>query len=117
MRRFSSSSLLRNISAVACGTAAGQVVVFAFSPLITRIYGPEAFGLQGVFLALISILSPAIALRYPMAIVVAETDGEFRHIARLAVRVAFGLSTLLVSYCWWRVGRCWVCLVPRHLAR
>lgn len=95
MHRLRTSSLLRNIAAVASGTAAGQVVVFAFSPLITRIYSPETFGLQGVFLSLISILSPAIALRYPMAIVVAETDTEARHLGRLAVLVAFGLSVLL----------------------
>jgi len=59
------SLLLRNVFAVASGTAAAQVVVFAFSPLITRIYSPEVFGLQGVFLSLIGILSPVIALRYP----------------------------------------------------
>ena len=95
MRRLRTSSLLRNVMAVASGTAAGQVVVFAFSPLITRIYSPETFGLQGVFLSLISILSPAIALRYPMAIVVAETDTEARHLGRLSVLLAFGLSVLL----------------------
>lgn len=90
-----SSSLLRNVIAVASGTAAGQVVVFAFSPLITRIYSPETFGLQGVFLSLIGILSPAIALRYPMAIVVASDEAEATRISSLAVLIAFGLSTLL----------------------
>ncbi len=94
-RRLSSSSLLKNVMAVASGTAAGQVVVLAFSPLITRIYSPETFGLQGVFLSLISILSPAIALRYPMAIVVASDEAEAARLSRLAVMIAFGLSILL----------------------
>lgn len=95
MRRLRSSSLLHNVMAVASGTAAGQVVVLAFSPLITRIYSPETFGLQGVFLSLISILSPAIALRYPMAIVVASDEAEAARLSRLAILIAFGLSTLL----------------------
>lgn len=92
MRRLRSSSLLRNVMAVASGTAAGQVVVFAFSPLITRIYSPETFGLQGVFLSLISILSPVIALRYPMAIVVARDDTDAARLSYLSLGIAFGLS-------------------------
>jgi len=95
MRRLTASPLIRNVMAVASGTVAGQAVVFAFSPLITRIYSPEAFGLQGVFLSLISILSPAVGLRYPMAIVVAETDTDARHLARLSMLSAFVFSALL----------------------
>lgn len=84
-----------NLAAVISGTAAAQAVVFAFSPLITRIYSPEIFGLQGVFLSLISILSPVIALRYPMAIVVANDEGDVQHLSRLAILIAFALSVLL----------------------
>lgn len=82
------SPLLRNVLAVASGTAMSQVVVFLFSPLITRIYSPEVFGLQGIFLSLVSILSPIIALRYPMAIITAETDEEMLKLARLSILVA-----------------------------
>lgn len=92
--RLTSSKLLRNVTAVVSGTAAGQAVVFAFSPLITRIYSPEVFGLQGVFLSLISILSPAIALRYPMAIVVAKNEEDAQQLSRLALLIAFALSCL-----------------------
>src|SRR5699024_4669090 len=95
LRRRLSSPLMRNILAVASGTAAGQAVVLAFSPLITRIYGPEAFGVQGVFLALVSILGPAIALRYPMAIVVAADEGDADRLGRLSLLIAFGLSSAL----------------------
>lgn len=95
MRRLSSSPLVRNVAAVAGGTAAGQVVVFAFSPLITRIYSPETFGVQGVFLSLISILSPVVALRYPLAIVVAKDDDDAQRMMQLSLLVAFFLSCFL----------------------
>lgn len=95
LRLLKGSKLSRNIFAVASGTAAGQAVTFAFSPLITRIYSPEIFGLQGVFLALVSILTPVIALRYPMAIVVADDDDEADQIAKLALCISFALSLLL----------------------
>lgn len=95
MSAMASSPIFRNVLAVASGTVSGQVVVFAFSPLITRIYGPEIFGLQGVFLALISILSPIVALRYPLAIVVAKNDGEAQQLSRLSLLIAFGISCVL----------------------
>lgn len=90
-----SSPLIRSVLAVAGGTAAGQVVVFAFSPVITRIYSPEVFGLQGIFLSLISILGPVISLRYPLAIVVAKDDGDAQRLTRLSLLIAFCLSCLL----------------------
>jgi O-antigen/teichoic acid export membrane protein len=95
IRRLKASALARNMFSVASGTAAGQLVAFAFSPLITRIFSPEVFGLQGVFLAAVSILSPVIALRYPLAIVIAENEKEARRLERLAVGIAFLLSFIL----------------------
>jgi len=93
--RLTNSPLLRNVFAVAYGTAAAQVVVVAFSPLITRIYSPEVFGLQGVFLSLVGILSPVITLRYPMAIITAETDAEALRLSRLSLLIAGGVAGLL----------------------
>lgn len=92
MRRLKASRFVRNVLSVASGTALAQVVVISFSPLITRIYSPEVFGLQGVFLSLVSILSPVIALRYPMAIITAETSEEASKVARLALLVAVTLT-------------------------
>lgn len=95
IHRLKASALSRNVFAVASGTAAGQAVAFAFSPLITRIYSPEVFGLQGVFLALVSILTPVIALRYPMAIIVADDDTDARRLRQLSMGISFLLSCLL----------------------
>jgi len=39
------SALVRNVALVGSGTAGAQAITMAFSPVITRIYGPEAFGL------------------------------------------------------------------------
>lgn len=86
---------MRSVFAVASGTALAQVVVVAFSPLITRVYSPEVFGLQGVFLSLISILGPLIALRYPMAIITADSDDEALKIGRLALYVAIAVACIM----------------------
>ena len=93
--RLTHSLLLRNVFAVAFGTAAAQLLAVAFSPLITRIYSPEVFGLQGIFLSLVGILSPVITLRYPMAIITAETDAEALRLSRLSMLIAGGVAGLL----------------------
>lgn len=69
-----------------------QALAFAFSPFITRLYTPEAFGIQGVFIASVGLLWPFVALRYPMAIVVAKSDTEVRGLVRLSLFVAASVS-------------------------
>lgn len=69
----------------------------AFSPVITRLYGPDAFGLLGAFLAVVTILAPLAALAYPIAIVLPRTDSEARGIVRLSLLIiAFVTSALLL---------------------
>lgn len=89
------SPLLRNILAVASGTIAGQAIAFSFSLLITRIYSPEAFGLQGVFLSIISILSPVIAARFPLAIVIAKDNEEAQCLSYISLLTALIVAMLL----------------------
>jgi O-antigen/teichoic acid export membrane protein len=66
--------LVRNVTIVASGTAGAQVITMAFAPLITRLYGPEAFGLLGTFVAILGIVTPLAALTYPIAIVLPKSD-------------------------------------------
>ncbi len=96
VRTLMSSQLVGNVLAVASGTTLAQVVVLVFSPLITRIYGPEAFGVQGVFLSLISILWPLVALRFPMAIVIAKSDDEVQLLTQLSIATSVVMSSVLL---------------------
>ncbi|WIY52436.1 oligosaccharide flippase family protein [Devosia sp. YIM 151766] len=66
-----------------------------FAPVITRIYGPEAFGVQGIFLSLVSIAAPLSALAYPIAIVLPRTDSDARALMRLSILVACCIAALL----------------------
>lgn len=80
---------------VASGTAGAQVITMAFSPIITRMYGPEAFGLLGAFMATLSIVTPIAALAYPFAIVLPKSDDEAKGIARLSFRIALVVTLAL----------------------
>ena len=79
---------------VASGTAGAQAIVIAFSPIITRLYGPEAFGILGTFMAIVAVITPIAALSCPIAIVLPREDSDARGIARLSAYIAVGVAAL-----------------------
>lgn len=86
------SPFVRNVTTVASGTAIAQGITVAFSPLITRIYGAEAFGLLGTFTALVAVISPVAALTYPIAIVLPKNDSDARNIGRLCIYIGLCIA-------------------------
>lgn len=94
------SKLLRNILTVMTGTAGAQAVTMAFMPVITRLYGPEAYGVLGTFLSLALMLIPVAALTYPMALVLPRRDADARSLAKLSFCIAAGLAGLMTLALW-----------------
>lgn len=95
LKRLINSRFARNVALVATGTAGAQAITMAFSPVITRLYGPEAFGLLGTFTATLAIFMPIAALTYPIAIVLPKKDDDARGIAKLSLLLAFFISLLV----------------------
>ncbi len=89
------SKFTRNVTIVASGTAAAQAISMAFSPVITRLYGAEAFGVLGVFLAMISIMIPIASLSYTTAIVLPPKDNDSFGLLKLATMIALCLSIIV----------------------
>ena len=86
------STFVRNVAVVATGTAGAQAITIAFAPLITRLYGPEAFGILGTFMALLNVVIPVAALSYPIAIVLPKEDSDAKGIAKLSAYIALGIT-------------------------
>lgn len=66
----------RHVSSLSLGTIAGQIVLFAASPLITRIYTPAEFGSFSAMLGVAALLATFCSLSYPSAIPSARTHQE-----------------------------------------
>lgn len=73
---FQVSPFFRSVVAIAGGTAAAQVVGLLVSPLLTRLYTPEAMGLWGLFVSFVGVASVLGTLRYEVAIVAAKNEHE-----------------------------------------
>lgn len=91
------SRFARNVAVVASGTAAAQAITMAFAPLITRIYGPEAFGLLGTFMAIVAVAIPVAALAYPIAIVLPREDRDALGLVRLSAILSFAVALLAAA--------------------
>lgn len=94
LKKILNQSFLRNVIVMASGTAAAQAVAMALSPIITRLYGPEAFGVMGTFNSLINIIVPVVALSYPIAIVLPKHDQDAIGIVRLSLFITGIMSAL-----------------------
>src|SRR5690625_3719223 len=91
---FFNNSFVRNVTILASGTAAAQVITMVLSPIITRLYGPEAFGLMGAFMAIVNIITPIAALTYPIAIVLPKRDQEAKGLIHLSLIITAVLSII-----------------------
>ena len=70
------------------GTTVSLIITLLASPIITRLYGPAAFGLVALFTSITGILGVIVCLRYELAIVLPKSDEEAANL--------FGLCMLLV---------------------
>ena len=105
LRRFSkrlvSSHFVGNVVTVGGGIAASQAIALAFSPFLTRLYGPEAFGFAAAFATMVSILTPLATLGYANAIVMPDRDEDAGALARLSIvcaAIIAPVSLLLVHF-------------------
>lgn len=84
-------SFIRGVITLATGSAASQALIVLASPLLTRLYTPNDFGVLAVFSALLGVISVASCLRYELAIPLAKGN-----IAALnVIATALGLNTIV----------------------
>jgi lipopolysaccharide exporter len=60
---------VKNLLVMMSGTGAAQLISFAFSPALSRLYGTTEFGLFGCFLAVTGIIGAGVTLQYSQAII------------------------------------------------
>jgi O-antigen/teichoic acid export membrane protein len=68
----SRDEFMGGVSTLVAGTMGGQLVVLGLSPILTRLYRPEDFGILGVFASALALLTVIATLRYELALPVAD---------------------------------------------
>jgi O-antigen/teichoic acid export membrane protein len=89
------SKTARSVAMLIAGTAGAQALTILSAPFVTRLYGPAAYGVFGVFSSLLAILASIGAMSYPMALVLPKEHREAVHVTRVSVIVALAVAVLL----------------------
>ena len=70
------SDFSRNVITLMTGTTIAQSIPIATSPILTRIYTPEDFGVFALFISITSILATIANGRYELAIMLPKKDED-----------------------------------------
>lgn len=92
------SPFARNSFTIASGTATAQLIPIIATPILTRLYFPEQFGLLGLYMAVSGFITLFFTLRYSQAVMLCKTEEDARVVANMCLwlSLAFAFITFLV---------------------
>ncbi|WP_180074662.1 oligosaccharide flippase family protein [Acinetobacter sp. YH12116] len=90
------SSFAKNVLTLMTGTTVAQAIPIVITPILTRMYTPEDFGVLALFVAITTILGSVANGRYELAIMLPESDDEAINVAAMGVLIATVLSICLL---------------------
>lgn len=90
--------ILKSAAVLASGTIGGQLFVVAMSPILTRLYGPEEFGFFGVYAAILYMVVSFSALRYEIAIPLAENDEDAKCLTLVSLSIVIIVTVALTLF-------------------
>jgi len=96
MKKLLKNEFNRNVLTLLTGTTIAQALPIAISPILTRIYTPEDFGVFALFISISAIFAAIVNGKYELAIVVPEKDEDAYNIAALSLLIATGISVVLL---------------------
>lgn len=93
---FLQRQFFRNVAVVLTGAALAQVIGIAVSPIVSRLFSPEAFGVLGSFMSVLGLVSPVVTLTYAGAIVLPRREAESAGLVWLSILISAGVSLVSV---------------------
>lgn len=92
------SEFSKNVITLVTGTSIAQAIPIAISPILTRIYTPEDFGIYTLFLAITTVIGAISCGRYELAIMLPEKDEDAINLFALGLflTTVISLVTLFV---------------------
>lgn len=97
------NNFARSVSILVGGTAGAQLLTIAATPLLTRLYTPNDFGVLAVYMSVLALFTVIANLRYELAIPLPESNDDAIHIVILCLFITL-LMTALSSIVVWIGG-------------
>lgn len=93
----STADIIKNMAVLASGTAFAKLIAFILTPIITRIYTPEDFGLLAIFTSTLALMAPLITFRYSVTIPLPSNTGLAVNILVLTIAITIFISGLFTT--------------------
>lgn len=84
------NEFIRHVATLLTGTVASQALMLLLTPVLSRLYTPEDYGLFSVYASILSTLTVIAALRYDMAIMLPRSEANAKVLKR-------GVTILIVA--------------------
>ena len=84
----------RNLTQLASGTIVAQVVLALSTPVLTRLFAPEAFGIAAIFSAAYALFIPLVTLKYDQAIILPKARKSAESLGSMVMAIATASSAL-----------------------
>lgn len=99
-RRSSKTSFSGDVLKLVSGTAMTQVLAIVASPIMTRLYGPQAFGIAALFASMTGIVAAIACLRYEPAVMLPESDAEAANVLAICGVLVVAVTALTSVLAW-----------------
>lgn len=86
------SQMMTSVGVLMFGTLAAQVISFGSTPILSRLFGPEAFGQYGLFMAMMTLLASTSGGRLELAVSLPRQERTSQHIAAAARFLALAVT-------------------------
>lgn len=89
------SDFAKNVITLMTGTTIAQAIPIAISPILTRIYTPEDFGVFALYMAIASIFAVIATGRYEMAIMLPHEEDDVKSIVKLIILILITITFIV----------------------
>jgi lipopolysaccharide exporter len=83
-----------NVLKLVTGASLAQAIGILLSPIVTRLFAPEAYGVSTIFLSMTAIIGVIVCLRYELAIMLPKTHEEAANVLGVALCSVFLITIL-----------------------
>lgn len=91
---FIKSDFYKNVVTLIGGTGVAQIIPVAISPVLTRIYSPDDFGLLAFYASFIAIIGVVATGRYEMAILIPDNIRKAKNLAVFSFLIVGTITVL-----------------------
>ncbi len=98
LKKAVQNDFIKNVTKLASGTMAAQIIAFITIPILTRTYSQEAFGLLAVFSAAVGFISSFATLKYDTALVLPKEDRHAYALLKLSNIVTVLITAACVAF-------------------